>query len=285
MKRQIEIHPAARADRAQENPRRSGTHEVAPDLAYKRLAIVNIVFYGLAGAKDREWVLIDSGVPGTAGLIARAAANRFGRDSRPAAIILTHGHFDHVGAVVSLAGKWEVPVYAHLLEVPYLNGTSSYPPADSTAGGGLMAALSPMYPRGPVNVGHWLRPLGAEEVPHMPGWRWIHTPGHAPGHITLWRETDRAMIVGDAFITTHQESAYSVAVQRPEMHGPPTYYTPDWEAAERSVQGLAALDPELAITGHGPAMRGAEMRQALHRLAADFKQIAVPEHGHYVHAV
>jgi len=241
-----------------------------------------MVFYGPAGAPDRQWVLIDAGIPGTARLIVRAAAARFGRDSRPAAIILTHGHFDHVGALEKLAAHWDTPIYAHTLEHPFLNGSSSYSPPDPTVGGGLMAAISPMYPRGPINVSQWLQPIPENEVPFMPGWRWLPSPGHSPGHISLWRESDRSMIVGDAFITTNQESAYAVAVQRPELHGPPKYYTPDWASAKESVQRLAALEPELVITGHGQAMRGSEMREALHILARDFDQIAVPEHGRYV---
>jgi glyoxylase-like metal-dependent hydrolase (beta-lactamase superfamily II) len=110
----------------------------------------------------------------------------------------------------------------------------------------------------------------------MPGWVWIHTPGHSPGHISLWRRSDRTIIAGDAFITTNQESAYAVALQRPEMHGPPMYYTADWEKARASVQRLAALEPELVITGHGAAMRGEEMREALHSLARTFDLVAIP---------
>jgi len=60
------------------------------------------------------------------------------------------------------------------------------------------------------------------------------------------------------------------------------YYTPDWEASRASVQKLAALEPELVITGHGPAMRGPAMLSALHMLANDFDQIAVPAQGRYV---
>ncbi len=66
------------------------------------------------------------------------------------------------------------------------------------------------------------------------------------------------------------------------MHGPPQYFTPDWESARTSVETLAAVEPELVVTGHGPAMRGAEMRAALHALARDFDRVAVPEHGRYV---
>ncbi|HVV00405.1 MAG TPA: MBL fold metallo-hydrolase [Verrucomicrobiae bacterium] len=285
MKRQIPLNPAARADRlAPQNQRHAGTHEVTDDLAYKRLALVNLVFFGKPDAGDREWVLIDTGIPGTARLTVRAASNRFGPGSRPAAILMTHGHFDHAGSLEKLAQFWDTPVYAHPLEHPYLNGSESYAPPDPTVGGGLMSVLSPMYPRGPIDVKGRLRELNEGEVPFMPGWKCVHTPGHSPGHVSFWREADRVLIAGDAFITTNQESAYAVAVQRPELHGPPKYYTSDWPSARESVRKLAALEPEVVVTGHGQAMRGSEMLEALHLLADDFDQIALPEQGRYVPA-
>jgi len=281
MEHSIRLDPAGRAG----HPEDDGTQEIRPDLAYKRLAIVNAVFYGLPNAGDRGWTLIDSGIPGTAGLIKKAAAERFGDGARPAAIIQTHGHFDHVGGLEELAELWDAPVYAHLLEMPYLSGQEAYLPADPTVGGGMMAAVSGLYPRGPVDVGSRLRALPEDgSVPAMPGWTWLPVPGHTPGQIALWREADRTLIAADAFITTTQESAYAVAAQKPEMHGPPMYFTPDWVSARASVEKLAALEPEVVITGHGPAMQGAEMQAALRTLARDFDQIAVPEQGRYVPA-
>lgn len=263
--------------------RNDHTHEIAPDLAYRRLGIVNVVFWGPPRAGDREWVLIDTGLIGTKGFIRSAAAERFGRDSRPAAIVMTHGHFDHVGALEDLAEEWDAPVYAHPLEHPYLNGQAAYPPGDPSVGGGAMAALARFYPRKPVDVGSRLRALPEDgSVPVMPGWRWVHTPGHSVGHVSLWRERDRSMIVGDTFVTTGQESAYAVAVQRAEMHGPPMYFTVEWDKARESVARLAALEPELVITGHGEPMHGAEMRTALHRLADEFDSIAIPRQGIYL---
>jgi glyoxylase-like metal-dependent hydrolase (beta-lactamase superfamily II) len=146
-----------------------------------------------------------------------------------------------------------------------------------------MALTSPMLSRGPFNVSRWLHVLPADgAVPGMPGWRWIHTPGHTPGHVSFWRDSDKTLLAGDAVITTKQESAYAVITQRPELHGPPAYFTTDWDAARESARRLANLQPELLVTGHGRALAGEEMRVALETLARDFDRVARPEHGRYV---
>jgi len=278
MKHQIPIDPEARAD----GDIAGHLHIVAPDIAYQLLAMVNVIYLGDPGAGDRGWILIDAGILGAGPAIAHAAEERFGAGSRPAAILLTHGHFDHVGALALLADRWDAPIFAHELEHPYLNGTTSYPAPDPTVGGGLMSMLSRFYPRGPIDVSARLNRLVPDALPFLPDWTWIHTPGHSPGHISLWRPEDRTLIAGDAFITTNQESAYAVLVQKPEIHGPPMYYTPDWTRARASVEALAALEPDRVITGHGPAMQGPALRAALHRLASEFDDVAVPKHGRYV---
>lgn len=85
------------------------------------------------------------------------------------------------------------------------------------------------------------------------------------------------LIAGDAFITTRQESVYSTVTQSPEMHGPPMYFPPDWQGAKASVRELAALAPNIVITGHGAAMQGPLMRSALNALAERFDEVAVPQ--------
>ena len=146
----------------------------------------------------------------------------------------------------------DVPVFAHPLERPYLTGRSPYPPPDPLSGGGSMSLLSRLYPRGPINVGDRLEFLQEDGyIPFAPSWRWIMTPGHSPGHISLFRDADRTLIAGDAVVTTKQESLIAVATQRREIHGPPSYFTQDWGAAGDSVGRLAALEPEVLATGHG----------------------------------
>lgn len=247
------------------------------------LSIVNAYLVGPAGAADRAWVLVDAGLSFSAAAIERAAAAAFGPRSRPAAVVLTHGHFDHVGALATLARQWDAPVYAHPLELPYLTGRADYPPPDPTVGGGAMTLLSPLYSRRGVDLGGRVRPLPEDgAVPAMPGWRWVHTPGHTPGHVSLYRDDDRTLIAGDAFVTTRQESALAALLKPRVVCGPPAYFTTDWAEAGRSVRRLAELRPEVAATGHGVPMSGEEMRRQLDRLAADFERIAVPSDGRYV---
>lgn len=253
---------------------RGGVHELRPDVARVRTLMVNTYLLGEPGG---PWVLVDAGMPGFANTIRLAARARFG-DRPPEAIVMTHGHFDHVGSLGALLEKWDVPLYAHRLELPYLTGQEKYPPPDTTVGGGLMPKLAPLFPPGPFDFKDRARPLpDSGVVPGAPGWRWLHTPGHSRGHVSFFRDADRSLVAGDAFVTTVQESVRSALSFEPRLvRRPPAYYTPDWDAARTSVELLASLAPELALTGHGEPMRGEVLRRELAILARDFDHIARP---------
>ncbi|HEV2528183.1 MAG TPA: MBL fold metallo-hydrolase [Thermomicrobiales bacterium] len=256
----------------------SSVEEVLPDLVRVRYLIANAY---LQGTPD-NWVLVDAGLPGSTGTIVDAAEDRFGADNPPEAIILTHGHFDHRGALQDLLERWPVSVYAHVNEIPHLTGRAGYPPPDPTVGGGVMSLLSFAFPASSIDLGDRVRALPDDfSVPGMPGWRWIHTPGHTDGHVSLVRDGDGTLIAGDAFVTTHEESAYDVVRDKAEVHRPPAYFTPDWVSARQSVEALAALRPITAVTGHGPAMSGAPLQDGLEALAANFGD-AMPDQGRYV---
>ncbi len=250
---------------------------IAPGLVGLRIAFVNV--FGVTHA-DGSWTLIDAAIPFSASRIRTWAEKHFGR--APNAIVLTHGHFDHVSAARELSDGWACPIYAHQLEFPYLNGQQSYAPPNVGAGGGLMSLLSPTYPRGPIDLGSRLQALpneGSElSIAELPGWTLLHTPGHTPGHVSFFRESDGTLLVGDAFCTTKPESFFEAAlVQKPELHGPPAYFTSDWAAAKASVAKLAALGATTVVPGHGKPISGAGVPSELRALSANFDAIAVPE--------
>jgi glyoxylase-like metal-dependent hydrolase (beta-lactamase superfamily II) len=254
---------------------------VAPGVWGRKELFVN--YYMIQDSATEKWVLVDAGLKWSASHIKNMAKDLFGEDNKPVAIILTHGHFDHVGALQTLAQEWDVPVYAHEMELPYLNGKSSYPPADPSVGGGLMATMSWIYPDGPIDISSHLRTLPFNgSIPGLSGWKYIHTPGHSPGHISLFRESDKVLIAGDAFVTTRAESAICALTFSKELSGPPKYLTCNWASAKQSVIKLEALDPQIAATGHGKPMRGEELRSELTKLATNFDKVAVPGYGRYV---
>ncbi|HEU0110326.1 MAG TPA: MBL fold metallo-hydrolase [Flavisolibacter sp.] len=254
---------------------------VAPGVWRIKDLFVNV--YIIQNSEGTEWVLVDTGLKSTAPKIRALVSELFGKASVPKAIIMTHGHFDHRGSLIQLAEEWGVPVYCHHMERPYLTGRASYPPADPSVGGGAMALVSFAYPRGPIDIENQLRELPADgNITELEDWRWIHTPGHTPGHISLFREKDGVLIAGDAFVTTMQESLLAVATQKKFVCGPPKYFTPDWGAAARSVKELANLEPNVIATGHGHAMYGEEARKDLHKLARNFWQRGMPASGRYV---
>jgi glyoxylase-like metal-dependent hydrolase (beta-lactamase superfamily II) len=259
--------------------------QLPPDLERIHILMVNAYLVGEPDARPGDWVLVDAGLPFSASQIIHHAERRFGAGTRPAAIILTHGHFDHVGAIHELLRQWHVPVYAHELELPYLTGRSDYPPPDPSVGGGMMARSAFLYPRRGIDLGSRVQALPPDgSVPHMPGWRWIHTPGHAPGHVSFFRDSDRALIAGDAFVTQKQESFWGVVTEHQRVHGPPAYFTIDWDQAKHSVRRLAELHPAVAATGHGIPMSGERLFVELQSLALKFDELAVPRNGRYVRA-
>lgn len=255
--------------------------QVLPDVYCHTIQIVNVCWIGSPESKD--FVLVDAGMPGSANEIIRVTEERFGQNSRPKCIILTHGHFDHVGALIELIDHWKVPVYAHHLELPFLTGERAYPEPDPTVEGGMIAKMSLYFPNEPIVLGNHIKSLPEDgSIPGAPGFQAVETPGHSPGHISLFRESDRALIAGDAFVTVRQDELYKVLTQDQEVNGPPRYYTTDWQSAWDSVRKLAALNPTVAVTGHGTPISGQKLTDGLDKLVHEFDLIAIPEYGKYV---
>ena len=270
-------------EKIKEQKMQKNWYAVAPGVWGLKDIFVNI--FMIHNPEKNDWVLVDTGLKTTAPKIRKMASHLFWPELRPSAIILTHGHFDHTGSLIELADEWDVPVYVHYMEKPYLTGKSAYPPNDPLVGGGLMSLVSWAFPTGPINLtsGKLLSLPDNGSIPVLPEWRYVHTPGHAPGHISLFREKDRVLIAGDAVVTTNAESLLaSLSPGKPALSGPPKYSTYDWKAAAESVRKLAALEPLVIATGQGKSMRGEMAQQKLTHLAEHFDELAKPSHGRYV---
>jgi glyoxylase-like metal-dependent hydrolase (beta-lactamase superfamily II) len=261
----------------------TSSKEVLPDILLMNFTVVTACLVGDPNDKTGKWVLVDAGLENSEDFILQCVENRFGKGSKPQAIILTHGHFDHVGSVIKLSQLWDVPVYIHKLEMPYVTGKKDYPVADPTVDEGMIAKLSPTFPHTSIDLGFRAVALPDDgSVPGMPGWKWVHTPGHTEGHVSLFREKDSVLIVADAFCTTKQESLLSVMTHNEQISGPPKYLTTDWRKAEESVRRLMELKPSLAIPSHGEPLGGEELTRHLEMLVNHFDEIAKPDQGRFV---
>ncbi len=261
--------------------------QIFPGLARVPTVFVNAYFIG---DPDGRWAVVDTGLLGFAATIIEKAQRRFGPRSRPEAVFLTHGHFDHAGNATALADHWGVPVYAHRLEMPYLTGRSDYPTPDPTVGGAI-AMMSRVMPYGARNLGTRLRALPADttpggdshetgDLPGMDGWRWLHTPGHSPGHVAFYRRGDRTLLAGDAVATVDMDSYVALATRRKEIATGGAPFICDWKQYALSVWQLADLEPLTLACGHGIPLKGGEVAEELGRFARHFSP---PRHGRYVH--
>lgn len=248
---------------------------IAHDVGWFPVSFVNAYFVGHPG---EPWALIDSGLPGSAQPIFEAAEARFGGGARPAAIYLTHGHFDHSGAARQLANRWRVPIFIHEMELPYVTGRSNFPPPDPTMGGAI-AFLSRFIPYRARNLGERVQELPRGELAGLPGWKWIETPGHSPGHVSFFRESDGVLLAGDAFATTNMDSWTSLITARKELGRAGAPFNFDWDATRESVEKLAQLRPNVAGCGHGIPMCDAGLPNRLERFAKMFHR---PQHGRYI---
>jgi deazaflavin-dependent oxidoreductase (nitroreductase family) len=222
---------------------------------------------------DSGWTLVDAGWASSAAAIKTAAEAVFGPGARPGAILLTHIHPDHSGAAGTLARSWQVPVYAHAAELPMAAG-KYLPQYAMPLDRWLVAPLLRLLPartrarieaaNSITDVVHPLPPKG--DVPGLPDWEWVPTPGHTPGHVAYLRPKDGILIAGDAALTVDLNSVGGVLLGRQRVAGPPRYTTWNWPAAKQSIQVLAELKPQALAPGHGrPLTVGTAA--ALHALA------------------
>lgn len=252
----------------------SSIETIAEGVNHLKIVFVNAYFVDT----NNGWVLIDTGLPMNSWRIKSYAETLYGEGTRPAAIVLTHGHFDHAGSVKDLAETWDVTIYAHPLEMPYLIGKSNYPPQDPSIGGAI-SQMSRVFPHSGIDLGNRVKEINQDgTIDELPGWNFVHTPGHTAGHVSIFRESDRTLLAGDALATMNLDSWASHITEKPEICRPPAPFTTDWDAARESVEKLAALAPNVIAAGHGQPIKENAAAQ-LKEFAANFQK---PAHGRYV---
>jgi glyoxylase-like metal-dependent hydrolase (beta-lactamase superfamily II)/predicted ester cyclase len=203
---------------------------------------------------DGQVTVFDAGTRSMTRSVATAAA-RLGGIRR---IVLGHGHVDHRGAAPGLGA----PVVCHPDEVQDAEGSGGwrYWPADLK---GLPFPVRPLhrlmvrhaFDGGPVEISGTVK-----EGEEIAGFTVIEIPGHAPGQIALWRESDRLAITSDAFYTMDLWGRAAPA-QLPDA-----VYNYDSERARASLRKLAALEPAVAWPGHTGSLSG-DVRGELERAA------------------
>lgn len=248
---------------------------LAPGVTWLPLGLANVFLLGEPGD---PWMLVDTGTPGSAPVI-RQVAEAIYNGTPPQAILLTHAHFDHAGSARELADLWNVAIYVHMLEAPYVSGRSDYPPQDPTVGG-VFAQISRVFPHHGYDFGERVQLLPQDgSMPGMAEWRWLHVPGHTAGQVALFRERDRVLLAADALVTVNQNELLPLLIQKPVFFCPPPYLTTDWQQARRSVEQLAALEPSIVASGHGRPINRHDTALELQAFAGRFTP---PEHGRYV---
>jgi glyoxylase-like metal-dependent hydrolase (beta-lactamase superfamily II) len=250
------------------------TFEIARGVHWLPVRGANVYFV----RSGESWVLIDAGYRSSARAIAEAAARLCGAAGRPELILLTHGHPDHAGAAVGLAAAWDLPIILAEDEMPFVNGTALYPEP-------LVHFMARVMPRRVMealvrgsDLGAAIRSFDPQaDVPDLPDWIAVPTPGHTPGHVAFFRRGDRTLLTGDAVLTLAWSSRlggggagwlWDLARCRPRLSGPPTVVTCDWREAAASIVGLAELDPWVLATGHGIPLAGRQVAPALRAFAA-----------------
>ena len=229
------------------------------DVSYLTTVLVNVAFVGTPYARGPlpEWVLIDAGIPMQAHRIAAFARERFG-DAPPRAILLTHGHFDHVGFARGLKVSLGTPIWVHgadrtLAAHPYRYRPERNRVVFTLGHGRSLPILGGMVLAGALAV----RGVEADElfgdgdvleVPGRP--RVIHTPGHTAGQCALLLPDRGVLLSGDALVTLDPYTGR----RGPRLVAPAA--TADSDLALASLGRLVDCGARIVLPGHGAAWRG-----------------------------
>ncbi|HEV7949725.1 MAG TPA: MBL fold metallo-hydrolase [Glaciihabitans sp.] len=242
------------------------TKNVAPGI--HRLQHANVNCYLVE--ENNEITVVDAAFPGTWAWLQRALTEIGYTPHDVRALVITHGHFDHMGFASRLAGRFGADVWVHpedkpLAAHPYRYRTERIPllyplrfPAILPVWGGMAAAGALLVPG--VDITRDLPTSGEVQVPGHP--LVIFSPGHTFGHCALHFPDRDALITGDALVTldpyTGRRGFQIVAGGA----------TANSNLALSSLSALAATDATIVLPGHGESSRAGIRAAAAAALAA-----------------
>ena len=177
-------------------------------------------------------------------------------------LALTHVHPDHQGVAKDVCESRGIPLACHADDLDAMEGR--VPVSDTT---NLASRMIVRFWQGPPHrVDRVLR-----EGDEVAGFRVIHAPGHSPGEVIYFRDSDRVAICGDVVRNL------SYATLRPAIKEPPDAFNVDTAENRRSIRKLAELNPSIILPGHGDAITDiAAFKRFVDALPADAVQLAVP---------
>jgi glyoxylase-like metal-dependent hydrolase (beta-lactamase superfamily II) len=178
-------------------------------------------------------VLIDAGLALHRRRILRQIADR-----KITAHALTHAHFDHYGASHAICERLGIPLWCGAADVEAVQAGKMVGP-----GGRLVPA--------PGAKAHTVD-RALSEGDEFAGFVVLDTPGHSPGHVSFWRETDRVLVCGDV-MWGYNPFLMAGSIQEPFRRLP--WINTDPQRNRQSARRLAALEPALVCFGHGPPLR------------------------------
>lgn len=212
---------------------------------------------------DRETILVDCGYPHFVEYLEQAAAKHDVALRSLTKIIVTHHDMDHIGSLAALKRiAPQAEIIAHELEKPHVEGAEKslrVVQAESTLDG--LASEARAQAEGFIRFLNTIEPAAVDRtvahdelLPWCGGIRVVHTPGHMPGHISLYLPSSKTLIAADA-----------VVVEGGELNIANPQYTLDLDEAVRSVRLLLDYDIDRLVCYHGGVYEG-DAKSALSEL-------------------